>query len=177
MNTEEKFEGWAILELMGHRRLGGYVRETQIAGAGMLRIDIPSNEPQTLIVRYPRLMTADAIDRVKIDVAASAAKAGMTLLIFADDVDTITHEIKDPSGITQFYPPSSLYGLTPVTEAMARAVAKNNMPQPVSRWELPQLPQPTLDPEQLAREAMAGLDDPDDDHREADDLDDEDDIL
>ena len=37
----DKFEGWAILELMGHRRLAGYVREQEIAGAGMLRIDVP----------------------------------------------------------------------------------------------------------------------------------------
>jgi hypothetical protein len=39
--TTDKFEGWAILELMGHRRLAGYVREQEIAGAGMLRIDVP----------------------------------------------------------------------------------------------------------------------------------------
>lgn len=39
-----KLEGWAILELMGHRRLGGYVQEQEIAGHGMLRIDVPSEE-------------------------------------------------------------------------------------------------------------------------------------
>ena len=37
------FESWAILELMGHRRLGGFVREVQLAGAGMLRIDVPGD--------------------------------------------------------------------------------------------------------------------------------------
>ena len=35
------FEGWAILELMGHRRLAGYVREQEIAGSGFLRLDVP----------------------------------------------------------------------------------------------------------------------------------------
>jgi hypothetical protein len=35
------FEGWAILEVMGHRRLAGHVSEVTIAGAQMLRIDIP----------------------------------------------------------------------------------------------------------------------------------------
>lgn len=35
------FEGWAILEVMGHRRLAGHVQEVTIAGAQMLRIDIP----------------------------------------------------------------------------------------------------------------------------------------
>lgn len=38
------FEGWAILELMGHRRLGGYVSEATVAGAGFLRIDVPGDE-------------------------------------------------------------------------------------------------------------------------------------
>lgn len=41
MAAEKTFEGWAILELMGHRRLGGYVQEVELAGAGMLRIDVP----------------------------------------------------------------------------------------------------------------------------------------
>ena len=41
MSENEAFEGWAILELMGHRRLAGYVTEQEIAGAGMLRIDVP----------------------------------------------------------------------------------------------------------------------------------------
>lgn len=35
------FEGWAIVELMGHRRLAGYVTEVEIAGSPMLRLDIP----------------------------------------------------------------------------------------------------------------------------------------
>jgi hypothetical protein len=41
--SEERsiFEGWAILELMGHRRLGGFVQEQEIAGHGFLRIDVP----------------------------------------------------------------------------------------------------------------------------------------
>lgn len=37
---EQAFEGWAILELMGHRRLAGYLQEAQIAGASFIRIDI-----------------------------------------------------------------------------------------------------------------------------------------
>jgi hypothetical protein len=47
--TEENgaFEGWVILEILGHRRLGGYLREQQIAGVGFLRIDCPSEPPVT----------------------------------------------------------------------------------------------------------------------------------
>ena len=36
--------GWSILELMGHRRLGGRVQEATIAGAGVIRIDVPNEE-------------------------------------------------------------------------------------------------------------------------------------
>lgn len=36
------FEGWAVVELMGHRQRPGYVQEVEIAGAKMVRIDIPT---------------------------------------------------------------------------------------------------------------------------------------
>lgn len=35
------YEGWTILELLGHRRLAGYVREETRFGTGLIRIDIP----------------------------------------------------------------------------------------------------------------------------------------
>ena len=35
------FEGFAIVELMGHRQRAGFVKEVEMAGAKMLRIDIP----------------------------------------------------------------------------------------------------------------------------------------
>ena len=38
--SEDKFEGWAIVELMGHRRLAGFVTEQEIAGHPFLRLDV-----------------------------------------------------------------------------------------------------------------------------------------
>lgn len=38
------YEGWAILELMGHRQRAGQVREVELAGTKVLRIDIPTND-------------------------------------------------------------------------------------------------------------------------------------
>lgn len=40
--SETAFEGWAIVELMGHRTRPGFVKEVEIAGGKMLRIDIPA---------------------------------------------------------------------------------------------------------------------------------------
>jgi hypothetical protein len=48
----EQFEGWVILELMGHRRLAGYLREQEIGGASFLRLDIPSADGEPAATQY-----------------------------------------------------------------------------------------------------------------------------
>jgi hypothetical protein len=42
--TAGPFEGWVILELMGHRRLAGWLSEQEIAGEGFLRLDVPADQ-------------------------------------------------------------------------------------------------------------------------------------
>lgn len=46
------FKGWAVLELMGHRRLGGYVTEEEHFGVPLLRIDIPGPGDSTITQFY-----------------------------------------------------------------------------------------------------------------------------
>ncbi len=41
---EKSFDSWAILELMGHRRMAGKVTEATMFGGTLLRIDIPGKE-------------------------------------------------------------------------------------------------------------------------------------
>jgi hypothetical protein len=48
----EKFNQWAILELLGHRRLAGCVSEETIAGVSMLRIDIPAGDSLNMSGSY-----------------------------------------------------------------------------------------------------------------------------
>jgi hypothetical protein len=79
------FEEWAILELMGHRRLAGKVTDAVIGGAAFIRIDIPG---------------------------------------------------KDGKKTTEFYSPAAVYCITPTTEEIARLIAVNSEPEPVSRWEI-----------------------------------------
>jgi len=45
--STDKYEGWAILELMGCRRLIGYLTEQEIAGRAFLRIDVLTEPPAT----------------------------------------------------------------------------------------------------------------------------------
>lgn len=47
MRDDTAFAEWVILELLGHRRLAGYLTEANIAGASFLRIDVPSAPPAT----------------------------------------------------------------------------------------------------------------------------------
>ena len=75
MAEEETFDEWVILELLGHRRVAGRVREVQLAGAGFLRLDIPATDghgPQTQYISpgsvYAMHPTTEAI--------ATAAAAG-----------------------------------------------------------------------------------------------------
>jgi hypothetical protein len=44
LETTERFEYFAILELMGHRRLAGKVTEAAIGGGSFIRIDMPMKD-------------------------------------------------------------------------------------------------------------------------------------
>lgn len=52
MTAEEVFEGWAVVELMGHRRLAGFISEQQIAGAAFLRLDVHGTEAEIVTQFY-----------------------------------------------------------------------------------------------------------------------------
>lgn len=100
------FAHWAIVELMGHRRLAGYVEEVELFGGKMMRLDVPSEPP-----------------------------------------------------VTQFYGPSAIYAVTPTTEEVARAFARDRQPRPVERYELA-LPSPSR-PSSIDVEPSDDLDDDD----------------
>jgi hypothetical protein len=43
-NEREQFKGWAVVEIKGFRSLVGFVTECELAGCGMLRVDVPGDE-------------------------------------------------------------------------------------------------------------------------------------
>lgn len=98
METDKDvFAEWVILELMGHRRLAGHLQEVQVAGSGLLRLDV-----------YPGDASAPSM--------------------------------------TQLYSPAAVYCITPTTEEIARKVAAESQPAPVSRFELERAPSEPVDP-------------------------------
>lgn len=120
----DRFEEWVVLELLGHRRLAGYLSEQQVAGAGFLRLDVPSDQTCS-----------------RCDGAGAAEVLG---------TDGEGHRSEDPCTAcrgygtaliaSQLYSPSSVYCITPTSEETARAVARLSRPAPVQRWELPAAP-------------------------------------
>ena len=56
--TKEPFEMWALVELMGHQRVVGKITEQSIAGAAMLRVDIPGEDGHP---RHTRFYSSAAI--------------------------------------------------------------------------------------------------------------------
>jgi hypothetical protein len=52
METAEKFEAWAIIELFGHNQIAGKCIEQNIAGTNMLRVDVPETESHPPFTRF-----------------------------------------------------------------------------------------------------------------------------
>ena len=115
------FKDWVILELMGHRRLAGYLTEVQIGGVSFLRLDVPSNDVCTRCSGNGGLQESDLDGRP----------------LHTEDPCTDCDGYGTPLQATQFYAPSAVYCITPTTEEIARKVAALAQPAPVHRWELP----------------------------------------
>lgn len=49
---EEKFDQWALVELYGHQRIVGRVREATIGGCSFVRVDVPAVGEQKEFTRY-----------------------------------------------------------------------------------------------------------------------------
>jgi hypothetical protein len=49
---EASFQCWAIVELMGHQKTAGLVSEQNIAGHGMIRVDVPNSKGETICTRF-----------------------------------------------------------------------------------------------------------------------------
>jgi len=50
--VEVVFEGWALVELMGHRQRAGFVKDVEMFGGKLLRIDIPVAPDATVTEFY-----------------------------------------------------------------------------------------------------------------------------
>lgn len=74
--SSEQFAEWVILELMGHRRLAGYLSEVEIAGAGYLRLDVyPGDAKAASMTQFYRPGSVYCITPTTEALARSVAKS------------------------------------------------------------------------------------------------------
>jgi hypothetical protein len=81
---QEKFAGFAIVEVMGHQRLAGWMSEQTIAGTGFIRVDVPETETtqgygddrrKVKIPAFTQLLGAGSIYRITPCTAEVAKRA------------------------------------------------------------------------------------------------------
>jgi hypothetical protein len=74
MTTEQKFDEWAIVDVMGHQRFVGRVTEQVVAGQGFVRVDIPATEKVAAWTKLIGPGSIYAITPVTKDVAIAMAE-------------------------------------------------------------------------------------------------------
>jgi hypothetical protein len=93
----EKFEAWGIVELMGHQRTAGRLSEQMIAGANLLRVDLPQGEGEAFRTMF---YGSSAIYAVHItdEPAARAVAAGLGQRpVYAYEIDSHLRKLAAPS--------------------------------------------------------------------------------
>ena len=48
----DKFEGWCIVEQLGHKRLAGYVSEQVVGGTAFIRVDVPGPDGKPVATQF-----------------------------------------------------------------------------------------------------------------------------
>lgn len=134
---QASFEGWAVVEMMGHRKEIGYVTTQAFGQAVLFRVDTPELPEREHTLTSPEYVYESPSMRrwcpagTKVKREAAAARSVLIA-------------------------PSSLYAMNPCTEQAARAALERSFARPLILVELPAglaLPEP---------EEVDDLDDPDD---------------
>lgn len=72
--SQQKFEQWAIVDVMGHQRYVGRVTEQVIAGQGFVRVDIPKTSEVEAWTKLIGTASIYAITPVDKDIALQMAE-------------------------------------------------------------------------------------------------------
>lgn len=138
MNDQEvevkqaSFEGWAIVEMMGHRKEIGFVTTQAFGPAVLFRCDTPELPEREFVLNSPEYASIDGTTRqwcpagTKVKRAAVPARSCLIA-------------------------PGSLYAMNPCSEEAARTAIERNIARPLIALEIPTnalLPAPEEDPEE-----------------------------
>lgn len=99
--------GWCVVELMGRRRLTGYVTPVELAGAGFLRVDVPAPGCQGTAgpwqaTQYIAPASVYAITPTTADLAIRAAGLGAVAPVSRWELPAAGDAVPARSGIAAF---------------------------------------------------------------------------
>lgn len=79
---------WAMVEMLGHRQIIGQLSEVTVAGAPMLRVDVPSEPPRTTLIAPASLYAITPISEEQARASASPRRELLASLNgYVDDDD------------------------------------------------------------------------------------------
>jgi len=113
------FEGWAIVEMMGHRKEIGYVTTQAFGQAVLFRVDTPELPEREFVLTAPEYAE---------DVVAGQQRWC--------PVGTRVKRAASPAR-SCLVAPGSLYALNPCTEEAARTAIERNYVRPLVALEVP----------------------------------------
>jgi len=110
---QSKFEGWAVVEIMGHNKEIGFVTTEYFGGPALFRVDQPELPEREYTLTRPQW------------IGDTHCPAG-----------TVVQREAMP-GKTSFVGPSSIFRLTPCTEETARKAIEAMLPSPIKVLSIP----------------------------------------
>ena len=119
METEQaKFEGWAIVEMMGHQREIGYVTTEAYGVAVLFRIDVPEIPAYEFVLKRPEYGSDGLGGERYLPVGTKVQRQGTP-------------------GRSRLVSPAALYAMNPCTHEAAVAALKAASSRPLVCIELP----------------------------------------
>lgn len=111
---QAKFEGWAIVDVMGHQRYVGFVTTEAYGQAVLFRIDVPALEARERVTKQPEYVEHRYVP------AGTTVKEGPV------------------PGYSKLVGSGSIYTITPCTEQAALKAVEAMQPRPLMSVQLPE---------------------------------------
>jgi len=111
--TSPRFDGWAIVDVLGHQRYVGYVTTEAYGQAVLFRIDVPELDERERVTKAPGYRGGRYLP------AGTTVKEGAV------------------AGYSKLIGAGSIYAITPCTKAVALEAVEQSQPRPLMSVQLP----------------------------------------
>jgi hypothetical protein len=113
-NQQAKFEGWAMIEMMGHQRETGFVTTEYYGAAALFRVDVPELPEREYAIERPEYTPQGLLP-----------------------IGTVVKRGALPAR-TRLIAPGAVYAINPCSEEVARRAVDSAQPRPLILVKLPE---------------------------------------